>query len=156
MSIFRVLLKRTKNNLAQSSAGFWGIYVLLNGCYSKCVLLKLKCVNTEWRQVAADRHELQSIPNFQSPCASLARHCYGFRSLVCLFWLHGMNCKTDWISPNFHTLSHHPLYLSLAYLCSRDTTHFQSLLHTWVTWFRTPKTISWRKKTKQKLTIMKL
>ena len=39
-------------------------------------LLSLKWVNIEWKQVAADRHELQSITNFLSP-----RHCYDFRSL---------------------------------------------------------------------------
>ena len=40
------------------------------------LLLAVKWVNTEWKQVAADRHELQSITNFLSP-----RHCYDFRSL---------------------------------------------------------------------------
>jgi len=48
---------------------------------SKYSTFLLKWVNTEWKQVAADQHELQSIPNFLSP-----RHRYGFRSLVCFFY----------------------------------------------------------------------
>ena len=56
-------------------------------------------MNTKWKQVEADLHELQSIPN-------LLCNCYGFRSLVCLFWFHGINCKMDWICANHLVFNH--------------------------------------------------
>lgn len=41
-------------------------------------------------------------------------HSYGFRSLVCFFSFHGLNCKTDRICPDLHPLSLHPLYFLYA------------------------------------------